>query len=123
MNFPSLRIRAPVYVLKIVARIFLKVEAVVRVAQVFLDAKGGYVCDYCTKGLAIDCNGIKECCKGHDVDLTKEFDDESVGVSGKLRALRIMNDAYGKSIVRGPAENTMIVTQVQGCLVSSSRLA
>ena len=48
---------------------------------------------------------VKECCKGHST-LADNIRQESLQRQGKRHAIRIMNDAYGKGIVRGPIENT-----------------
>ena len=79
--------------------------AIIQAAQASQDAQAGYACDYCNKRQPMAFNEVKECCKGH-VDLTVKTRGESISYIGKRHATRLMNDAYGKGIVRGQAENT-----------------
>ena len=48
-------------------------------------------------------NEFKECCKGHST-LAENICQEPLQRQGKRHVPRIMNDAYGKGIVRGQVE-------------------
>ena len=50
-------------------------------------------------------NEVKECCKGHTT-LAANISREPVNTQGKRHAVRVLNDLYGKGIVRGQVENT-----------------
>ena len=50
-------------------------------------------------------NEVKECCKGH-TSLAARIAQEPINKQGKRQANRIINDLYGKGIVRGQVENT-----------------
>ena len=50
-------------------------------------------------------NEMKECCKGQKT-LAENIKQEPLQCQGKRHATRLMNDAYGKGIVRGQVENT-----------------
>ena len=80
-------------------------NGIIQAAQASQDAQAGYACDYCNKRQPMAFNEVKECCKGH-VDLTSKTRGESINYIGKRHATRLMNDTYGKGIVRGQAENT-----------------
>ena len=54
-------------------------------------------------------NEVKECCKGHST-LAENIRQEPLQRLGKRHATRIMNDVYGKGIVRGQVENTNLRT-------------
>ena len=78
---------------------------IIESAQIAQDAQAGYACDYCTKRQPMAFNEVKECCKGHTV-LAENIARQPVNTQGKRHAVRIMNDLYGKGIVRGQVENT-----------------
>ena len=63
-------------------------------------AQAGYVCDYCTKHQPMAFDEVKECCKCHST-LAENIRQGPLQRQGKRHATRIMNDAYGKRIVRG----------------------
>ena len=48
-----------------------------------------------------------EYCRGHST-LAEQIRQEPLQRQGKRHATRIMNDAYGKDIVRGQVENTIL---------------
>ena len=77
----------------------------VEAMQMAQDAQAGYACDYCTKRQPMTLNEVKECCKGHST-LAENIRQEPLQCQGKRHATRIMNDAYGKGIVRGQVEST-----------------
>ena len=82
-------------------------DKVVEAVQFSQDAQAGYACDYCAKRQPMAFNEVKECCKGHS-DLSERLAGEGVNYIGKRHATRLMSDAYGSGIVRGPAEHTHI---------------
>ena len=49
-------------------------------------------------------NEIKECCKGHS-QLHDKLAGESMNYIGKRHGTCLMNDAYGKGILRGQGGN------------------
>ena len=69
------------------------------------DAQAGYASDYCTKRQPMASNEVKDCCKGHST-LAENIRQEPLQRQGKRHAIRTMNDASGKGIVRGQVENT-----------------
>ena len=52
-------------------------------------------------------NKIKECCKGHTT-LAAHSRREPVNTQGKRHAIRVLKVLYGKGIVRGHVENTIL---------------
>ena len=80
-------------------------DTIIESTQVAQYAHAGYACDYCTKRQPMAFNEVKECCKGHNT-LASLINREPVNSQGKRFAIRILNDLYGKGIVRGQVENT-----------------
>ena len=80
-------------------------HVILQATQTSQDAQAGYACDYCNKRQPMAFNECKECCKGHD-GLADDVRGKSSHYIGKRHATRLMNDAYGRGIVRGQAENT-----------------
>ena len=78
---------------------------IIEAAQIAQDAQAGYACDYCTKRQPMAFNEVKECCKGHTT-LALNVAREPINTQGKRHAIRLINDLYGKGIVRGQVENT-----------------
>ena len=54
-------------------------------------------------------NEVRECCKGHST-FPQNIRQEPLQRQGKRHANRIMNNAYGKGIVRGQVEKTNLRT-------------
>ena len=81
-------------------------KVLIRAAQTAQDAQAGYACDYCTKRQPCAFNEAKECSKGH-TNLSEKLRTcgDCVNYIGKRHATRLMNDAYGRGIVRGQVEN------------------
>ena len=82
-----------------------KEEDLIEATQIAQDAQAGYACDYCNKRQPLAFNECKECVKGLQ-RLSEKHGDDPLNKLGKRYAMRIMSDAYGKSCVRGAAENT-----------------
>ena len=80
-------------------------RTIIECAQMAQDAQAGYACDYCTKRQPMAFNEVKECCKGHTT-MAANISREPVNTQGKRHAIRLLNDLYGKGIVRGQVENT-----------------
>lgn len=78
---------------------------IIESAQIAQDAQAGYACDYCTKRQPMAFDEVKECCKGHTT-LAANIALEPINTQGKRQAVRLINDLYGKGIVRGQVENT-----------------
>ena len=78
---------------------------IIQAAQAAQDAQAGYACDYSNKRQPMAFNEVKECCKGH-TKLAEQLTGEHLNTIGKRHATRLMNDLYGKGIVRGQVENT-----------------
>lgn len=82
-------------------------KTLIRAAQTAQDAQAGYACDYCTKRQPCAFNEVKECTKGHtNLSDKLRLGGDCVNYIGKRHATRLMNDAYGRGIVRGQVENT-----------------
>ena len=78
---------------------------IIESAQIAQVSQAGYACDYCTKRQPMAFNEVKECCKGH-TSLSAKVAREPINKQGKRHAIRLINDLYGKGIVRGQVENT-----------------
>ena len=78
---------------------------IIEAAQIAQDAQAGYACDYCTKRQPMAFNEVKECCKGHTA-LALTVVRGPINQQGKRHAIRLVNDLYGKGIVRGQVENS-----------------
>ena len=80
-------------------------RTIIECAQIAQDAQSGYACDFCTQRQPMALNEIKECCKGHNA-LATSINREPINTQRKRHAVRVMNDLYGKGIVRRQGENT-----------------
>ena len=78
----------------------------IEATQVAQDAQAGYACDSCTQRQPLAFDEVKKCCTG-PITLVEHLRQELLRL-GKRHASCIMNDVYGKGIVRGQVENTNV---------------
>ena len=70
------------------------------------DAQAGYACDYTTKRAARSVNESKEAMKGlRKLGKTLYDSESSIATIGRRLCLRLLNDTYGKGIVRSNQES------------------